>query len=119
MISAPSPVYPVSNSVLPRIILQGVESYIRNVAEDLRDIGDIIKITDTKLDRLEKEQNKLFKQASDWQGGTTTNLKMIRDDGEITYQEVKRVRKEQEDGQYRDERQSILTWLTPTDYTTQ
>ena len=89
------------------------------MAEDLRDIGDVIKNTNTKLARLDKEQNKHFKHASDWQEGTTTNLKRIRDDGDITYQEVKRVRREQEDGQYRDERQSILTWLTPTDYTTQ
>lgn len=68
---------------------------------------------------MDKEQKKHLKQASDWQEGTTTNLKRIRDDGDVTYQEVKRVRREQEDGQYRDERQSILTWLTPTDYTTQ
>lgn len=68
---------------------------------------------------MDKEQKKYLKQASDWQEGTTTNLKRIRDDGDVTYQEVKRVRREQEDGQYRDERQSILTWLTPTDYTTQ
>ena len=96
-----------------------MESYIRNVAEDLRNIGDVIKDTDTKLDRLDKEQNKQFKQASDWQEGTTTNLKRIRDDGDIIHQEVKRVRREQEDAHYRDERRSILTWFTPTDYITQ
>ena len=104
---------------MTRTILQGVEEYIRNVAEDLRDIGDVIKNTDTKLDRLDQEQKKHFKQNSDWQEGTTTNLKRIREDGDITYQEVKRVRREQKDEQDRDERLSILSWLTPTDYTTQ
>jgi hypothetical protein len=114
-----SPDSPVSNYILPRTILFGVERYIRNVAEDLRDIHDTIKNNETQLDGLDKEQNKHFKQARNWQEGTTTSLKRIREAGDTTYQEVKRVRREQEDWQYRDERQSILTWLTPTDYTAQ
>jgi cell division protein FtsB len=104
---------------LPRTILHGVERYVRNVAEDLRDIHVVIKNNEAKLDGLDKEQNKQFKQASDWQDETTTSLKRLREDGGTTYQEVKGVRKEQEDRQQRDERQSILTWLTPTDYTAQ
>ena len=89
------------------------------MTEDLLDIRDVVKKADTKLDRLSKEQNIHFKQASDWREGTVTNLKRIRDNGDITYQELKRARREQIHGQHRDERQSILTWLTPTDYTTQ
>jgi hypothetical protein len=104
---------------LPRTILHGVERYVRSVAEDLRDIHVVIKNNEAKLDELDKEQNKQFKQAIEWQEGTTTRLKMICEDGVTTYQEVKGVRKEQEDRQQRDERQSILTWLTPTDYTAQ
>jgi cell division protein FtsB len=104
---------------LPRTILHGVERYVRNVAEDLRDIHVIIKNNEAKLDGLDKEQNKQFKQASDWQDETTASLKRLREDGGTIYQEVKGVRKDQEDRQQRDKRQSILTWLTPTDYTAQ
>lgn len=114
-----SPDSPVPDYILPRTILSGVERYIRNIAEDLRDIHDTIKNNETQLDGLDKEQNKHFKQARHWQEGTTTSLKRIREAGDTTYQEVKRVRREQEGWQSRDERQSILTWLTPTDYTAQ
>jgi DNA replication protein DnaC len=100
---------------LPRTILHGVERYVRNVAEDLRDIYDVIKNNETKLDGLDKEQNKYFQQAGVWQEEATTSLKRIREDGDITYQEVKRVRREQEDCQ----RQSILDWINPISYTPQ
>jgi hypothetical protein len=53
--SAPSPNSPLSNYLLPRTILHGVERYIRNVAEDLRYFYDIIKNNKTKLDSLDKE----------------------------------------------------------------
>jgi hypothetical protein len=96
---------------LSRTILHGIERYVRNVAEDLRDIHVVIKNNEAKLDG--------FKQASEWQDETTTSLKRLCEDGGTTYQEVKGVRKEQEDRQQRDERQSILTWLSPTDYTAQ
>jgi hypothetical protein len=68
---------------------------------------------------LDREQNKYFQQSGAWREEATTSLKRIREDGDITYQEVKRVRREQEDWQYRDECQSILTWLTPIDYAAQ
>jgi ankyrin repeat protein len=100
---------------LPRTILYGVERYVRNVAEDLRDIHEVIKNNETKLDRLDREQNKHFKQASNWQEGTTTSLKRIREDEGITYEEVKRVRREQEDCQC----QTILDWITPIEYAPQ
>ena len=105
----------VSNYFLARTILHGVERYIRNVAEDLRDIHDIIKNNRTKLDGLNKEQSEHFKQARDWHEEATTNLKRLREDEDTTYQEVKRVRREQEDCQ----RQTILDWITPIDYTPQ
>lgn len=38
-----------------RTILHGIERYIRNVAEDLRDVYDVIKNNETKLDGLDKE----------------------------------------------------------------
>jgi hypothetical protein len=117
--STPFPNSPVSNYLLPRTILHGVERYIRNVAEDLQDIYDIIKNNETQLDRLNKEQNKHIEQAGVWQEEATTSLKKLREDGDTTYQEVKRVRNGQEDWRYRDKRQSILAWLTRTDYTTQ
>jgi hypothetical protein len=85
------------NDFLPRTILEGVESYIRNVAEDLRDIHDVIKNNETKLEEA------------------TTSLKRLREDGDTTYQEVKRVRRGQEDR----ERQTILDWITPIDYAPQ
>ena len=44
-----------------------------------------------------------------------TSLKRLREDGDTTYQEVKRVRREQEDRQ----RQTILEWITPIDYAPQ
>jgi hypothetical protein len=100
---------------LPRTILYGVERYVRNVVEDLRDIREVIKNNETKLDGLDREQNKHFKQASNWQEGTTTSLKRIREDEGITYEEVKRVRREQEDCQ----RQTILDWITPIEYAPQ
>jgi Cdc6-like AAA superfamily ATPase len=100
---------------LARTILYGVERYVRNVAEDLRDIHDVIKNSETKLDGLDKEQNKHFKQASNWQERTATSLKRIREDGDITYEEVKRVRREQEDCQH----QTILDWITKIDYAPQ
>jgi hypothetical protein len=71
-----------------------VERYIRNIAEDLRDIRDVIK------PQLEE---------------TTTSLKRLREEGHITNQEVQRVRREHEDRQ----RQIILDWITPIDYTPQ
>ncbi|KAH8592634.1 hypothetical protein B0O99DRAFT_597075 [Bisporella sp. PMI_857] len=101
--------------LVPRTILHGVERYIRNVAEDLRDIHEVIKNNETKLDELDREQNKYFKQASNWREGTTASLKRIREDGDIRYEEVKRVRREQEDCQ----RQTILDWITPIDYAPQ
>ena len=81
--------------MLPRAILLAVEQYVRNVAEDLRDVHNSI----------------------------TTSLKRLHDNGETTYEEVKRVRKEQEEWQSArgqcEERQSILDWLTTTDYASQ
>jgi hypothetical protein len=64
---------------------------------------------------LDKEQDKYFKQAGVWQEEATTSLKRLRKDGDTTYQEVKRMRREQEDYQ----RQVILDWITPIDYTPQ
>jgi hypothetical protein len=95
-----------------RAILLGVERYIRNVAEDLRGFHD----------------------------GITTSLKILHDNGDTTYKEVKRMRKEQEEWQDAaskatsamkatadrqdarrncEERQSILDWLTTIDYAPQ
>jgi Cdc6-like AAA superfamily ATPase len=64
------------------------------------------------LDGLDKQQNEYFKQASDWQEEATTNLKGLREDGNKTYQEMKRMRREQEGYQY----QTLLDWITPMDY---
>lgn len=47
--------FPVPNFLLRRTILHGIERYIRNVAEDLRDVYDVIKNNETKLDGLDKE----------------------------------------------------------------
>ena len=68
---------------------------------------------------MDREQNKFFQQSGAWREETTTNLQKIHENENITYQEVKRVRREQEGWQYRDECQSILTWLTPIDYASQ
>jgi Cdc6-like AAA superfamily ATPase len=68
---------------------------------------------------LDREQNKFFQQSGAWREEAINSLKRIREDGDIAYQEVKRVRREQEGWQYRDECQSILTWLTPIDYASQ
>jgi hypothetical protein len=57
--------------MLARAILLGVERYIRNVAEDLRDFHD----------------------------GIITSVKRLHDNGDTTYKEVKRMRKEQEEWQ--------------------
>lgn len=54
-----------------RTILHGVEGYIRNVAEDLQDIHDATKNNETKLDGLDREQNKYFQQAGIWQEKAT------------------------------------------------
>ena len=48
---------PVFNYLLAKTILYGIEQYICNVAEDLRDIHDVVKNNKTKLDRLNKEQS--------------------------------------------------------------
>jgi hypothetical protein len=119
---SPFPAYPllfynlaVTNYVLARTILYGVERYIRNVAEDLRDICDVAKNNETRLDGLDRKQNEHFKQTGVWQEGTTTSLKRLREDGETTYQEVKRVTREQEECQ----RQAILDWITPINYASQ
>jgi hypothetical protein len=64
------------------------------------------------LGGLDKQQNEYFKQASDWQEEATTNLKGLREDGNKTYQEMKRMRSEQEGYQY----QTLLDWITPMDY---
>ena len=103
------------NYLLVRTILHGVERYISNIAEDLRDIHDVVKNNGTKLDGLNKEQSEHFKQVSSWQEKATASLKRLREDGDTTYQEVKRVRSEQEDYQ----RQTILGWITPIDYAPQ
>lgn len=100
-------------------ILHGVERYVRNVAEDLPELHDVIKNNEVKLDGLDREQNKHFKQTNKWQEGTTTSLKRILEDGDTTYEELQGVKRLHEDWQYRDECQSILNWLTPNDYTTQ
>lgn len=101
---------------MPRTILHAVERYIRNIAEDLRDVYDVIKKNETKLNGLEEEQNKYFKQAGVWQDEAIISLKILREDGDTTYQEVKRVRGTQEASQYCKERKAILNWLTPIDY---
>jgi hypothetical protein len=99
---SPLPAYPllfynlaVINYVLARTILYGIERYIRNITKDLRDIYDIAKNNKTKLDRLDKKQNEYFKQTSIWQKRTTISLKRLYENKETTYQEVKRIRKEQ------------------------
>jgi hypothetical protein len=76
------------------MILHGVEQYVRNIAEDLRDIYNVAKNNEIKLDRLDRKQNEHFKQTGVWQEGATTSLKRLCEDGETTYQEVKRVRRE-------------------------
>jgi hypothetical protein len=100
----------VSNYFLARTILHGVERYIRNVAEDVRDIHDILRNNETKLDGLNKDQSEHCKQTGVWQEEATTSLKRLREDGDTTYQEVKRVRKDQEDCQH----QAILDWIRIT-----
>jgi hypothetical protein len=85
---------------LARTILHGVERYIRNVAEDVRDIHGVLKNNETKLDGLNKDQSEHFKQTGVWQEEAITSLKRLREDGDITYQEIKRVRREQEEWQY-------------------
>ena len=68
-----------------------------------------------QLNGLSKAQSAHFKQTGDWQDQTTNSLKRLREDGDITHQEVKRVRRGQDDHQ----RQIILDWVTPIDYTAQ
>jgi hypothetical protein len=97
------------------MILHGVEQYVRNIAEDLRDIYNVAKNNEIKLDGLDRKQNEYFKQTGVWQEGATTSLKRLCEDEETTYQEVKRVRREQEDCHY----QAILDWITPIDYASQ
>lgn len=46
------------------MILSGVERYIRNVAEDLQDVSELVKINEAKLDKLNIEQVRHFKQTS-------------------------------------------------------
>ena len=101
------------------MILHGVERYIRNVAEDLRDIYEVVKNNKMKLDKLDEGQNKHFQQASIWQGGIATSLERLHEDGDTTFKEVKRVRREQEECQYLEECKAILDWLTPIDYAPQ
>jgi hypothetical protein len=47
---------PVSDHLFARAILLGVERYVRNVAEDLRDIHDVVKDNMRKLDELNEDQ---------------------------------------------------------------
>jgi len=47
---------PVSDHLFARAILLGVERYVRNVAEDLRDIHDVVKDNKGKLDELNEDQ---------------------------------------------------------------
>jgi hypothetical protein len=100
--------FAVSNYLLARTILYGIERYLRNIAEDFRDIHDVIKNNGTKLDLLNKEQSEYFKQANGWQEEATTSLQRLHEDGD-------RARREQEDFQ----RQIILNWITPIDYASQ
>jgi hypothetical protein len=102
------------NYFVTRTIHRGLERYIRNVAEDLRDIQDVVKMNGAELDGLNIEQPEHFKKFKIWQDDATTSLERLREDGGTTYQEVKIVRKEQEDRHY----QTILEWTTPIDYTT-
>ncbi|KAI1359875.1 hypothetical protein F5Y08DRAFT_318569 [Xylaria arbuscula] len=93
-------------------ILLGVERYVRNLTEDFRDFQD----------------------------GMRTSLKRLHENGDETYREVKRARKEQEEcrsamtqatlsieaamahqilREDRENRSAILNWLTPIDYAPQ
>ncbi|KAF9780340.1 hypothetical protein IL306_000625 [Fusarium sp. DS 682] len=86
-------------------ILLGVERYIRNLSEDLRDFQD----------------------------GVNTSLKRLHENGDETYEEVKRARREHQESISRiqavvdrqdargndEERQVILDWLTAIDYAPQ
>ena len=47
---------PVSDHLFARVILLRVERYVRNVAEDLRDIHDVVKDNKRKLDELNEDQ---------------------------------------------------------------
>lgn len=100
-------------------ILHGVERYIRNVAEDLRDIHDVVRNNETKLEVLHLEHSEHFKKAGEWQEETIDSLKRLHEDGDISYQEVKRVRRMQEECQNYEERKAIFDWLTPIDYAAQ
>ena len=73
---------PVSDYLVARTILHGVERYICNVAEDLRDIHDVVKNNEIKLDKMNKGQDEHFQQARFWQVGVVTSLKRLRDDGD-------------------------------------
>jgi Cdc6-like AAA superfamily ATPase len=46
----------VSDHLFARAILLGVERYVRNVTEDLRDIHDVVKDNKRKLDELNEDQ---------------------------------------------------------------
>ncbi|KAF4626279.1 hypothetical protein G7Y89_g11882 [Cudoniella acicularis] len=95
-----------------RTILHGVERYIRNVAEDLRDLHDLVKSNEKKLDGLNKEQIERFKQTYTWHVGIVTSLKRLHMDGDATLKEVKKVGREQSNSH----RETILDWLTPINY---
>jgi hypothetical protein len=47
---------PVSNHLFTKAILLGVERYVHNVTEDLRDIHDVVKDNKRKLDELNEDQ---------------------------------------------------------------
>lgn len=67
-------------NICPRTILLGVEQYIHNVAEDIRDVQTAVKDSKKTLEELNENQRTLA---------------------------------------HRKERQTILDWLTPIDYTPQ
>lgn len=92
---------PVSNYLLPRTILSAVERYIRNAAEDVRHIHDVVKNNETKIDGLIRDQSEHFRQTGVWHAGITTSLKKLHENGDLAYKEA------------------ILDWLTPIDYAAQ
>lgn len=100
-------------------MLHSVERYIRNVAEDLRDMRDAVQESTAKLDELKEYPTRQTQKASIWNDGIVAGLESLHVSGHATFSEIRSVREHQQQWQQTEVFKKIMSWLNSPDHSIQ
>ncbi|KAK3176315.1 hypothetical protein OEA41_007638 [Lepraria neglecta] len=98
-----------------KVILSAVEKYVRNIAEDVRDVGNTVNENGKRLLDMDEHQARNHKEAISWHDETENSIK---ETGDSLLEYNRDWRNEIERKSISQETQNMLKWLSPLNFWT-